>query len=272
MEVSRSGYYNYLKRKPSKKQMLETKLVIEVKALAKESRNSYGSRRMAKHLQAKGYKVGRYAARTSMRKAGIECKQRRRYRITTQSKHNCVVAKNILNREFTVSAPNHVWLSDITYLWTLEGWLYIAAIIDLFSRRVVGWSMAAHMRETLVNEALQMALGRRQPKQGLLHHSDPGVQYASDNYQSALRIAGITVSMSRKGNCWDNSVMERFFGSLKSERTNNTIYKTREEAKADVIDYIEMFYNSKRLHSTLNYVTPMQFEKQFLLKNLSTFT
>lgn len=272
MEVCRSGYYKYLQSKLCQRDILENKLVIEVKALAKESRNSYGSRMMAKHLQIKGYCVGRYAARTLMRKAGIECKQRRRYRITTQSNHEFVIAKNILNREFSVNAPNRIWLADITYLWTLEGWLYIAAILDLFSRRVVGWAMENHMRETLVNEALQMALGRRQPKQGLLHHSDRGVQYASDNYQSALSAAGITVSMSRKGNCWDNSVMERFFGSLKAERTNNTIYKTREEAKADIIDYIEMFYNSKRLHSTLNYVTPIQFENQFLLKNLSTFT
>lgn len=272
MEVSRSGYYQYLKYKRSQKQLLEDKLLVEVKALAEESRHSYGSRRMAKQLQAKGYKIGRYATRTVMRKAGVECKQRRCYRVTTQSKHDFAVARNVLNREFSVGVPNRVWLADITYLWTLEGWLYMAALLDLFSRRVIGWAMANHMRETLVNEALQMALGRRQPPQGLLHHSDQGVQYASDHYQSALKAAGITVSMSRKGNCWDNSVMERFFGSLKSECTDNKIYKTREEAKADIIDYIEMFYNSKRLHSTLGYVTPMQFENQFLLKNLSTFT
>lgn len=272
MEVSRSGYYNYSKHKRSQKQLLKDTLVVEVKALAEECRHSYGSRRMAKHLQAKGHKIGRYAARTLMRKAGIECKQRRRYRVTTQSKHDFVVANNVLNREFSVSTPNHVWLADITYLWTLEGWLYIAVLLDLFSRRAIGWAMANHMREALVNEALQMALGRRQPQRGLLHHSDRGVQYASDNYQSALKAVGITVSMSRKGNCWDNSVMERFFGSLKSECTDNKMYKTREEAKADIIDYIEMFYNSKRLHSTLDYVTPMQFENQFLLNNLSSFT
>lgn len=227
---------------------------------------------MAKQLQAKGYEVGRYAARTLMRQTGVECKQRRRYRITTQSQHEFVVAKNVWNREFTASAPNRVWLADITYVWTWEGWLYLAAIVDLFSRRVVGWAIAEHMRQTLVNDALQMALGRRQPQQGLLHHSDRGIQYASTDYQFALKATSITVSMSRKANCWDNSVMERFFGSLKSECTNHRVYKTREEAKADIIDYIEMFYNSKRLHSALNYVTPMQFENQFLLKNVSTFT
>jgi putative transposase len=272
MEVSRSGYYQYLQFKRSKKNEMEEKLLVEVKVLAKESENSYGSRAMAKNLQAKGYGIGRYAARTLMRKAGIECKQRRRYRITTQSKHRFAVAENVLNREFIQPAPNRVWVTDMTYLWTLEGWLYIAAVLDLFSRRVVGWAMADHMRESLVNDALQMALGRRQPAAGLLHHSDRGVQYASDNYQSLLKAAGITVSMSRKGNCWDNAVMERLWGSLKSERTNDKIYMTREAAKADVINYFEMFYNCKRLHSTLGYVSPMQFENQFLLKNMSTFT
>jgi len=158
------------------------------------------------------------------------------------------------------------------YLWTLEGWLYVAAVVDLFSRRVVGWSANSHMRESLVNDALQMALCRRRPKPGLLHHSDRGIQYASHQYQATLKAAGMTVSMSRKGNCWDNSVMERFWGSLKSERTDGITYTTREEAKADVINYIEIFYNSKRLHSTLGYLSPMQFENQFLLNEVSTFS
>jgi putative transposase len=154
----------------------------------------------------------------------------------------------------------------------LDAQLYVAAVLDLFSRRIVGWSMAEHMRETLITEALDMALGRRQPEPGLLHHSDRGVQYASVDYQARLKAAGVTVSMSRKGNCWDNAVMERFWGSLKSERTAGRIYLTRDAAKADVVDYIEMFYNSVRLHSTLDYVSPMQFEKQFLLNNVSVFT
>jgi transposase InsO family protein len=227
---------------------------------------------MAKNLQKKGYSVGRYKARSLMRKAGIVSKQRRRYRVTTDSRHTFPVAKNVLNREFAVATPNQVWVTDITYLWTLEGWVYVAAVLDLFSRRIVGWSIASHMRETLVNDALTMALGRRQPASGLLHHSDRGVQYASHDYQDTLKAAGITVSMSRKGNCWDNAVMERFWGSLKSERTDSEIYLTREAAKADVIDYIEMFYNSKRLHSTLDYFSPMQFEKQFFSNKVSTFT
>lgn len=272
MEVSRSGYYKFIQEKVGEKQALEHQLIMEVKALAKESQNSYGSRMISKQLRAKHYEIGRYAARTLMRKAGIKCKQRRRYRVTTQSQHHFAIAKNVLNRDFRVSAPNCVWLADITYLWTLEGWLYIAAVLDLFSRRVVGWAMAEHMREALVNDALQMALGRRQPKPGLLHHSDRGVQYACADYQSALKAVGIIVSMSRKGNCWDNAVMERLWGSLKSERTEGRIYSTRSAAKADVIDYFEMFYNCKRLHSALGYLTPMQFENQFLLNNLSTFT
>ena len=270
--MSRSGYYEYLARKPSEKQQRQEELIVKVKTIAQETRHSYGSRRISERLKKEGCYVGRTAARTLMKKAGVECKQRRRFRVTTQSKHALPFAENILNREFSVSLPNRVWVTDITYLWTLEGWLYVAGVLDLFSRRIVGWAMADHMRETLVQDALQMALGRRQPMAGLMHHSDRGIQYACVDYQSSLKRAGIVVSMSRKGNCWDNSVMERFWGSLKSERTNEKIYMTREMAKADVIDYIEMFYNAKRLHSTLGYVGPIKFENEFLLKNVSTFT
>lgn len=272
MSVSRSGYYKYLRKLTVKKGQCD-RLLVEVRTLSKESDNSYGSRRISKALKQRGYTVGRYAARTLMQAAGINCKQRRRYRLlTTQSKHSFAVADNLLNRAFTAAAPNRVWLTDISYLRTLEGFLYIAAVLDVFSRRIVGWAIADHMREALVQEALQMALGRRQPGKGLMHHSDRGVQYAADHYQSLLKSAGIIVSMSRKGNCWDNAVMERFWGSLKSERTDEKTYLTREYAKADVIDYIEMFYNCKRLHSSLDYVSPMQFENGFLLNNLSTFT
>lgn len=251
MEVSRSGYYAYLKGRRSKKQILKNKLLLEVKALSAESRGSYGKRRIAKGLQASGYKIGCYAASSLMREAGVKCKQRRRYCVTTNSVHQLPIAKNILNREFKVSAPNKAWVGDITYVWTVQGWLYVAAILDLYSRRIVGWAIGNHMRESLVTDALQMAVGRRQPQVGLLHHSDRGVQYASNGYQKALKTLNITVSMSRKGNCWDNAVMERFWGSLKSERTDGEVYTTWEAAKTDIINYIEMFYNSKRLHSTL---------------------
>lgn len=263
MQVSRSGYYYHLKSSLKPKDELEVRLLIEVKAIAKQSGHSYGKRRIAKHLQKQGHNIGIYAARSLMRKANIVCKQRRRYRVTTDSNHVLPIAENVLNRDFTVKSPNKAWVADITYLWTQEGWIYIAAVLDLFSRRIVGWAIDSHMKTSLITDALKMALGRRDPKRGLLHHSDRGSQYASSAYQDFLDSAGITVSMSRKGNCWDNAVMERFFGSLKSERTDNKIYLTRNEAKIDVIDYIEMFYNSIRLHSTLNYLSPVQFERNF---------
>jgi len=266
MKVRRSGYYAYVEglrgAKKIEKAQAEVRLIIEVQQIAKATLNSYGSRRMAKALSGNGEKVGRYRARTLMRKAKVECKQRRRYRITTQSNHHYPVAENVLNREFKVSAANKVWAADITYLWTHEGWLYVAAVLDLYSRRVVGWAIDQHMRSELIEKALKMGLGRRTVERGLMHHSDQGSQYASHEYQALLTQEGITVSMSRKGNCWDNAVMERFFGSLKSERTDHRKYITREEAKRDVIDYIEMFYNSQRLHSTLGYLTPLQYEHQ----------
>ena len=262
MHVSRSGYYWYLKAKPSKKAELEEKLLVEVKSIAAESRYSCGKRTIAKHLQAKGYAIGICAARTLMQKAGIKCKQRRRYCTTTDSRHSLPIAGNILDRQFQVEAPNRAWVGDITYVWTIEGWLYVAAVLDLFSRRIVGWAMAEHMKESLVSDALRMALGRRNPESGLLQHTDRGVQYASHAYQALLKNNGMIVSMSRKGNCWDNAVMERFWGSLKSERTNGQVYLSRHEAKNDVLDYIEIYYNNKRLHSSLGYVSPVQFERQ----------
>ena len=245
-------------------QAKDLQLVVKVKEIDKRSKGTYGSRRIAKSLQNENFTVGRYKARSLMKKAQIQCKQRRRYRITTESNPRMPVMENKLNREFQVEKPNRVWVTDITYLWTKEGWLYLSAVLDLFSRRIVGWSLASHMRAELVNDALEMALARRQPKTNLMHHSDRGKQYTSLNYQHKLNKLGIEVSMSRKGNCWDNAVMERFFGSLKSELTDHKVYFTKEEAKADVINYIELFYNCQRLHSTLGYLSPMQYEKLHL--------
>ncbi len=259
LKVTRSGYYRYEKTPKSNK---DEKLIVEIKVLHNKTNRSYGSRRIAKHLQVNNYKIGRYKARSLMRKAGIECKQRRRYRITTQADAKLPVAENILNRCFAVEKPNKVWMGDITPVWTFEGWLYLAAILDAYSRRIVGWALADHMRKELVGDALKMALGRRQPTETLLHHSDRGSQYASSDYQTSLQAAGITASMSRKGNFWDNAFMERFFGSLKYERTDDKKYLTREQAKADIIDYIEMFYNSQRLHSSLGYLSPLHYENK----------
>lgn len=267
MDINRGGYYIYVKKLAKLKLNKDIILLTELKALNKQTRGSYGSRRISKGLKNLGYNVGRYKARGLMREAGIECKQRRRYKITTQSDHELKVAKNLLNREFTVPEPNRVWVTDITYISTFEGWLYVAAVLDLFSRRIVGWAMADHMREELVENALDMALGRRNPAIGLMHHSDRGVQYACGDYQAALKAANITVSMSRKGNCWDNAVMERFWGSLKSERTDHAKYFTRAQAITDIVNYIEMFYNNQRLHSTLNYISPVQFEFNYRKTN-----
>jgi len=233
---------------------------------------TYGSHRIVKYFQEKKCKIGRYKVCSLMRKAGVECRQRRRYKATTRYNPNRPVAENILNRKFAATRPNRIWMADITYIWTREGWLYLAAILDAYSRCVVGWSLANHMRQGLVKNALVMALGRRRPQENLLHHSDRESQYTGSDYQALLKEAGITVSMSRKENCWDNAVMERFFGSLKSERVDSKKYITREEAKADVIDYIEMFYNSERLHSTLGYVSPIHYESKFDSLKMSTFT
>lgn len=269
LEVTRSGYYRYEKTPKIDKNM---EVIVEIKALHTKVRASYGSRRIAKHLQKNGHQIGRYKVRSLMSKIGIACKQRRRYKVTTQANSKDPVAENILNRNFAVAELNRVWVADITYIATQEGWLYLAAVLDVCSRRIIGWAFGIHMRESLVGNALAMALGRRSSPKNVLHHSDRGSQYTSLAYQIALQEANITVSMSRKGNCWDNAVMERFFGSLKSERTEYKKYITRIQAKADIIDYMEMFYNSQRLHSTLGYLSPLAYEKQMDSQKMSTFT
>ncbi len=261
MQVSRSGYYGFCKCLLSRRAQKRACLLLEAKAIHKESHASYGSRRIAKALTAKGYTVGRYQARRLMHEANLQCKQRRRYQVTTQSKHKEPIADNILNRQFMVKTANCVWLSDITYIATHEGWLYLAVVMDLYSRRIIGWCLDDTMTVGLVKKALHMALASRPITQPLLHHSDRGIQYASHEYRTLLQQHNIQLSMSRKGNCWDNAVMERFFGSLKSERTDYRIYPTKAQAKADIVDYILMYYNAIRLHSALGYKSPVQFEK-----------
>ncbi len=199
-----------------------------------------------------------------MKLADVSAKQKKKFKVTTDSKHNLPVAPNLLNREFKVDTPDQVYVSDLTYIWTQEGWLYLAVVLDLFSRQVVGWSLNRRMTKQLVMDALRMAVWRRKPRAGLLFHSDRGSQYCSIDFQKMLSGYKMISSMSRKGNCWDNSVAESFFGSLKTERVFFSNYRTREEAKRDIVDYIEMFYNSKRRHSYLGYVSPKQFEKTWL--------
>jgi len=237
-------------------------MVLRVKAIHERVGGVYGGRRIARELRAQGHDVGRCRARSLMREAGIEVCRKRRFRATTDSRHRLPVAENRLDRRFDASAPNRVWAADVTDLWTNEGWLYLAAVIDLYARRVVGWALSDRIQAGLVCDALRMALGRRRPPPGLIHHSDRGSQYAGQAYQDLLREHGLTPSMSRKGNRWDNAPMERFFGSLKRERTDLRLFATRDEARSCVIDYIEMFYNSQRRHSYLDYVSPMEYESK----------
>ena len=216
---------------------------------------------MAKQLQAEGFVVGRAKARRLMQAAGVMVRRPPQHRpMTTDSRHGYGVAPNLLARQFDVATPDQVWVGDLTYLWTQEGWLYLAVLLDLFSRKVVGWAMSSRIDAALVQEALGMAVGRRQPAAGLLHHSDRGSQYACQAYQRLLNEAGMRCSMSRKGDCLDNAVAERFFGSLKRERTAYCSYATRQDARDDVIEYIEMCYNSTRQHSYLGYISPNEYE------------
>ena len=263
LEVSRSGFYAYVQRQAAPRiDRDEVALLARVQAIHAETRQSYGSRRMAKQLQADGFAVGRYKARRLMRQAGVAVRRpQQRHPGTTDSRHRHAVAPNLLARQFDVAQPDQVWAGDITYLWTAEGWLYLAVLLDLYSRKVVGWAMSQHVDAALVQEALRMALGRRQPAAGLLHHSDRGSQYTCQASQGLLAHAGVRCSMSRKGDCFDNAVAERFFGSLKQEWTAHCQYATRQEARADVIDYIEMFYNSTRQHSYLGYISPNEYER-----------
>lgn len=261
MRVSRSGFYRYLEQVTLPKPGGDPGLLAAVKKIFKSSKGTYGSRRMSRALHALGYYVGRYRARSLMRQLDLQVVPTKRFKVTTNSRHNYSVAPNLLDRQFDVALPNKVWGTDISYLWTQEGWLYLAVVIDLFNRKVVGWSIDKRMTTELVINALNMAVWRRRPPKGLLHHSDRGSQYASHAYQAELEKYGMICSMSGKGDCWDNAVVERFFRSLKTERTNHCIYQTREAARQDVIDYIEMFYNSHRLHSYLSYMSPNEFER-----------
>lgn len=241
-----------------------------VQDIAKSSHHSYGSRRIGKALNAQGYPVGRWKARSLMREAGVQVRHRKKYKVTTNSHHKQPIFENKLNRQFDVAAPNQIYVGDITYIWTREGWLYLAVVIDLFSRKVVDWSMSSRMKAKLVCDALRMAVWQRQPQPGLIVHSDRGSQYASKQYRQLLKIHGFIGSMSRVGNCWDNSVAESFFGSLKQEQIHWQHYTTRYKAQQDVLQYISMFYNSQRLHSYLGYKSPNQYEVEMeILKNVA---
>jgi putative transposase len=262
--VTRSGYYGYQRRGGDRIDYYHEELLEAVRDIAKATEDSYGSRRMEKALNALSYPVSRDKARKLMKEAGVQVKRRKKYKVTTNSKHDQPVFDNVLDRQFDVDQPDQVYVGDITYLWTQEGWLYLAVVIDLYSRKVVGWSMGSRMKAQLVCDALRMAIWQRRPGAGLLVHSDRGSQYASKDCRRLLKAHGFVGSMSRKGDCWDNAVAESFFGSLKQERVHWRHYQTRLEVQQDVLNYISMFYNSYRLHSYLDYVSPNQYEAQML--------
>jgi putative transposase len=267
MRVSRSGFYDYLTRYASGDDNRPGKAALarRIKEIFAEYRQSCGSRRMVKQLRAEGHRIGRYKVRRIMRELGLKAKTPKRFKLTTDSKHSFPVAANVLDRKFDVEAPNKVWTADISYVWTFEGWLYLAVVMELYSRRIVGWAMSDRMKKQLAIDALAMAYWQRKPLKGLLHHSDRGSQYACYDYQKQLESYGMLASMSRKGNCWDNAPTERFFRSLKSERLTACRFFNRREAKNEILDYIT-FYNSIRLHSSLGYVSPMAYEKEQYLK------
>jgi putative transposase len=266
LEVSKSGYYAWSNRLPSARSQENEQLSQQIAAIYQQSRQTYGAPRVAAVLRARGFAVGRHRVARLMSQQGICVRPKRRFKVTTDSNHPYAIAPNVLKREFRTTEPDKAWVADITYIPTMQGWLYLAVIIDLFSRRVVGWSMAEHMRSDLVVGALQTALGHRLPAaSGLLFHSDQGSQYASHDYRAALQAAGICCSMSRRGNCWDNAVAESFFGTLKSEFVHVHSFVSREVAKTAIVEWIEVFYNRQRIHSTLNYLSPVQFEQQYWL-------
>lgn len=260
LNVSPSGYHAW-KNRPESRRSLENRILEDkIRVLHKASHGIYGSPRVHRDLVEAGVRCGKNRVARIMRKAGIRSRTKRKFKATTNSKHSLPVAPNLLDRNFTVEAPDSVWVGDITYILTDEGWLYLAVLLDLYNREVVGWSASARMTRQLAIDALEMALGKRDPGQGLVHHTDRGSQYASNEYQDILKKHRIICSMSRKGNCYDNAVAESFFGRLKSEWVNHQRYRSRSKAIQSLFYYIEIFYNRKRRHSSINYLTPQGYD------------
>lgn len=255
LKVSRAGYYRWLKRRVTPREERRAKLLQRILEIFEESRESYGSPRIFEKLVSEGWKVSRRQVEKLMRDNDIQARRRRKYKTTTDSNHNDPIAPNLLEQNFTTSEPDEVWVSDITYIETSQGWLYLCVFIDLFTRAVVGWSMADHMRADLVVDAFRMGIGNRQ-RAPIVAHSDRGSQYASELFRAELDEYDCLQSMSRRGNCWDNAVAESFFGSLKSELIYREKFKSRIAAATAIFDYIEIFYNKRRLHSALGFITP----------------
>ena len=261
LEVSRSGYYAWRERPMSDRTRRQEELAVKIKTVHEENRRVYGSPRICEALRAQGEVISEKTVAKMMKKQQIQARIKKKYvPSTTDSNHANPVVANVLNREFAAELPNQKWAVDITYIPTDEGWLYLAGVMDLCSRMIVGWSMASHMKSELVTDALQMAIARRQPDHQLLHHSDRGVQYTCDDYMHLLQSHNLQPSMSGKGNCWDNAAMESFWSTLKTELVNDQHYASHNQARASIFEYIEVFYNRKRLHSSIGYKSPEAFE------------
>mgnify|MGYP001819346886 FL=1 len=260
LKVSRSGFHAWLNRPQSRRSRKNRALEAKIRVLHAASHGIYGAPKIHRDLIDNGVPCGKNRVARIMCEAGLRSRTKKKFKATTNSRHNFPVAPNLLNQDFTAQAPDSAWVGDITYIPTEQGWLYLAVLLDLFNREVVGWSTSARMTRQLAMDALQMALGRRSPQKGLLHHTDRGSQYASNDYQKILKEHGFICSMSRKGNCYDNAVAESFFGRLKSEWVNHQRYPSRSEAKRSLFYYIEIFYSRKRRHSSIDYVTPQEYE------------
>jgi len=264
--VSRSGFYAWLTREPSRRSKRDNALTKEVRKSFLDSDRTYGARRVWHDVLAAGLSCGLHSIERLMRLNALKARPRRRRLPADMGERPATeLPANVLDRQFEAPAPNRKWVADFTYIWTAEGWLYVAVVLDLYSRRIVGWSMSSTMTADLVTDALVMAIWRRGKPRELLHHSDRGSQYTSEKCQRLMADHGVTCSLSRSGNVWDNAAMESFFSSLKTERTANKVYRSRDAARADVFDYIERFYNPRRRHSTLGYVSPMDFEERLRL-------
>lgn len=261
--IERSGYYAWLKRKPGKRQQSNDELDNKIKAIFNAHKGRYGSVRITDELHSQGESCSRNRVARRMKQLGLRAKGKKKFKVTTDSKHNLPVAPNLLNRDFIATAPNQKWVGDISYVWTEEGWVYLAVVIDLYSRAVVGWSIQPTMTRQLVCDALMMAMWRRGFPRKVLFHSDRGSQYCSNDYQNLLKAYGFICSMSRKGNCWDNAVAESFFHTLKTELIYSERYATREIAKQSIFQYIEVYYNRIRRHSVIGSIAPEMFENQY---------
>ena len=259
--VSRSGLYAWRQRGKSQRSAVDATLSIRIKQIHTDSRGTYGSPRVHRELRREGVRIGKKRVERLMQRQGLRGLVRRRFRRTTDSNHDHPIAPNTLNRRFSAKEPDCVWVGDITYVKTATGWCYLAVVVDLYSRLIVGWALAEHMRTELVEQALEHALSWRRPASKALHHSDRGSQYASESYRAKLAAYGIEASMSRRGNCYDNAVVESFFGTLKQELVHRSRWEDAREARAAIHEYIEVFYNRRRLHSSLGYRTPLEVDE-----------